>query len=269
MRAAFAAVIVGLLAGACEQLPDGFDFSDSNTDSRAEQLVRVAETTRAGGDLVNAITMYQRASDLRPDWPDPLIGIGETAYVLGDYTTARDAYARAADAGEGDESTTADASVGLGRSLLRLGAFDEALAAFDAAPDDPRALNGGAIALDLMDRPADAQARYETAVAQFPDSVALRTNHGLSLALSGDHVAAIEVLSEALRLDDAGARTRQNLALVHGLSGDDDAARELLTVDLAADAVANNLAVYETLRAMSDAERTRTVFGFGGLGAAQ
>ena len=73
------------------------------------------------------------------------------------------------------------------------------------------------------------------------DAVALLTQHretvpasdlGLALALAGDSEGAIYVLSEAARAPDAGARTRQNLALAFALSGRWVQARVLASQDL-------------------------------------
>jgi tetratricopeptide (TPR) repeat protein len=266
MRFRLLAVLAVVLTAACEHLPDDFDIGEENADSKAAQLVRVADTTRDGGDLINAAVLYRRAAQMRPDWPAPTMGLADTAYALGEYAAARDAYARVADMGDAEAETAADAAVGLGRALLRLGAADDALAAFDRAPDDPRAVGGGAVALDLLGRNSEAQIRYAEGVAAFPDNAALRTNQGFSLALAGDYDAAVAVLDQAQALSGAGPRTRQNLALVYGLKGDAEAARALLAVDLDAAAVANNLLVYESLRALAPDARARAVFGLGGVG---
>jgi len=91
----------------------------------------------------------------------------------------------------------------------------------------------------------------------------LRTNFGFSLALSGQYQEAIDVLLEAARLVGAGPRTRQNLALVYGLMGDETNARALLSTDLDSASVENNLIVYRALRSLPDIDRRRAVFDVG------
>ena len=53
----------------------------------------------------------------------------------------------------------------------------------------------------------------------------LRNNLGLSLALSGQHAEAIEMLRAVVDEPGAKARNRQNLALAYGLAGDLDGRR--------------------------------------------
>lgn len=70
---------------------------------------------------------------------------------------------------------------------------------------------------------------------------------GLALALAGDHEAAIYVLTEAARAEDASARTRQNLALAFALSGRWAQARVLASQDLALNKVEARMAEWSKL----------------------
>jgi Flp pilus assembly protein TadD len=67
-------------------------------------------------------------------------------------------------------------------------------------------------------------------------------DRGLALALAGDPVRAVAVLTEATRLPDADAKTRQNLALAMALGGQWQEARALAALDLPADQVDTRLA---------------------------
>lgn len=123
------------------QVPSKAEITQDNLENRAQQLVRVADTTRSGGDLSNAMQLYQRAADMRTDWPLPLLRLGETA--------------------------------------LSAGLYDDAFNAFQAAtvlvPDDSLALNGGGIALDLMGRHDEAQERYISGLEKIPITWRLKT----------------------------------------------------------------------------------------------
>ena len=220
--------IVSLGLSACSgQVPSKAEITQDNLENRASQLVRVADTTRAGGDLANAMLLYRRAAEMRTDWPLPLLRLGETA--------------------------------------ISAGYYDQAFKAFEAAarlaPEDNLALNGAGIALDLMGRHNEAQEHYISGMDKAPDNAALKNNLGLSLALSGNFNEATDLLKTASATPNAAPRTRHNLALVYGLAGDDAMARQALSADLNETAIANNLAFYARLRAMSPQQRTQAVFG--------
>jgi len=84
---------------------------------------------------------------------------------------------------------------------------------------------------------------------------------GLSLALSGEHTEAIDVLQKASAAAGSGNETRSNLALVYGLMGDEENARLTASIDLKPAEVANNVSYFARLRAMSFEDRVKAVFG--------
>lgn len=215
-----------MLAACSGQVPTQQEIQQDNLESRAQQLVRVGDTTRAGGDLVNAMQLYSRAADMRPEWAAPLQRLGETA--------------------------------------LQAGLYEQAYAAFDRASElspDSTSINGAGIALDLLGRHQEAQEHYISGMEQTPDNLAIKNNLGLSLALSGDFDDAIRLLREAAADPAAGARTRHNLALVHGLAGNDAEARNVSANDLSEAEIVNNLAFYARLRNLPPEDRTKAVFG--------
>lgn len=67
---------------------------------------------------------------------------------------------------------------------------------------------------------------------------------GLAMALAGQPGNAIALLDEAARQPGADARTRQNLALAHALSGDWEMARAVAAQDLPADQLDARLAAW-------------------------
>ncbi|MDB9703888.1 tetratricopeptide repeat protein [Rhodospirillales bacterium] len=208
-------------------MPTQAEIQQDNLDSRAKQLVRMADTTRESGDMANAMQLYARAADMRQDWVVPRQRLGETALSVGQYPDA-------------------------------LMTFESAA---QLAPKDNRGHNSASVVLDLMGMHDEAQQRYISGMEQAPDNGPLRNNLGLSLALSGDYEAAIELLESAVTRQPDDVRTRQNLALVYGLSGNDNRAR-LISADVMSKAVIdNNIAFYAKLRNMSPADRTKAVFG--------
>jgi D-alanyl-D-alanine carboxypeptidase len=67
-------------------------------------------------------------------------------------------------------------------------------------------------------------------------------DYGLTLALAGDTGRAIEVLTDAIRTDNASARTRQNLALAYALDGRWREARLMAVQDMSQDKVNERIA---------------------------
>ena len=119
----------------------------------------------------------------------------------------------------------------LGQAYLNDGRFASATAALTEAMQLGATDSNTILSLTLA----------QIAQGKNADAVALLTQHretvpasdlGLALALAGDSEGAIYVLSEAARAPDAGARTRQNLALAFALSGRWVQARVLASQDL-------------------------------------
>jgi Flp pilus assembly protein TadD len=89
-------------------------------------------------------------------------------------------------------------------------------------------------------------------LAKQPTQPDLRSNLGLSLALTGNIDNALTLLKPLLGANGTEARHRQTLAMVHGLAGDQTSAREIASIDLTPRAIEQNLAFYETIRKMED-----------------
>jgi Flp pilus assembly protein TadD len=99
-------------------------------------------------------------------------------------------------------------------------------------------------ALDQQGRYQEARQCYEQALELKPDEVSVINNLAMSYALAADLKAAEIHLRRALALPtgDGSARIRQNLALVIGLQGRFDEAREIASRDLPPDKVEANVA---------------------------
>ena len=169
-----------ILASCSGQVPTQSEIDSDIQENRAAQLVRVGDTTRAGGDLGTAMQLYQRAATMRPDWTQPLLRLAETAAAAGLNSAAIDAYARA----QALEPDNVDIALGIGRAALKDGQLETALASFTAAaqlaPTDNRGYNGAGIVLDLQGAHVRAQERYMTGIERAPDNLPLKNNLGLS-----------------------------------------------------------------------------------------
>lgn len=262
MRIAALALVCGVLAGCAGKVPTPAEMAVQDHDSQVAQILRVAESTRAGGDLASAVGMYRRAHQLAPEKVAPLKGLGETLAALGDMAEAADAYALAAEL----DPKNVDVLYGLGKTLSALGrpadAAERFQAAIDANPDDARAYNGLGVALDAQGKHQEAQQVYIDGLEIDPDNLGLKNNLGFSLLLSGNFTEAISDFEAVARHPLATARHRQNLALAYGLAGQTEKAAAIARRDLNEAEVANNLAIYARLRGLSGAERDAAILGF-------
>ena len=226
-----------------------------------DTMLKVADQTRASGDLGSAVGLYRRAHELAPQDPVPLARAGDTLAQMQAYTEAADAYQAALALAPSDP----ELHRGFANVLLALGKPQLALAHLEIAAaknsGDPRIFNALGVAHDLAGRHDLAQQDYRHGLSLAPDQASLRNNLGLSQALSGDFNGAIATLSDLASRPGATPRNRQNLALVYGLAGDDKHAALVARSDLDESAVRNNLAYFTLLRSLDDVGRTAAILG--------
>lgn len=115
-------------------------------------------------------------------------------------------------------------------------------AAKAAAPKDWRPLSLLGVAYEQTQRPEDAEAAYQAALRLSPENPAVLANLALMHAARGDKDQAEILLRRAVAGPGAGARERQNLALVLGLQGKLTEAERLMRQDLPPEIAAANLA---------------------------
>jgi Flp pilus assembly protein TadD/cell division protein FtsN len=260
------ALTLALLASACSTNTTGVVPSlatgedQLSADKSPATMVRVGDATRAGGDPASAIGLYRRAHELAPQDPVPLTRLGATFVELHAFTEAAEAYAQAIVLAPQDFETRR----GFGALLLTLDKPELALTHLEAAlaqRKDSRLYNLIGVANDLIGRHDVAQQSYAEGLRLAPDNGPLHNNLGLSQALAGDFGAAAATLSSAAASPHATARTRQNLALVYGLSGENDKAAAVARTDLDEVSVKSNLAYYAMLRGMDDRARAAAIVG--------
>ncbi len=217
-------------------------------------LLRVAENARQAGDPGAAIPLYRRAAQLSPESPVPWVALGETLNAMAAYGEADTAFREALILAPDD----VPALVGHGTALTGLSQPHLALAKFRAALDlasraeVPGLHNAIGVAHDMLGNADAAQASYRTGLDLTRNDLALLSNLGLSLALSGKYRDAIATLERAVALPGAGVRHRQNLALAYGLAGQTEDAARLARTDLDEQLVLQNLSYYAILRDLRD-----------------
>ena len=142
-----------------------------------------------------------------------------------------------------------------GRELIQAGRADQAQAvlgkAIEAGSTDWKAYSAMGSTLDQQGKYAQARDYYQRALKFAPGNAAVLNNLGMSYALEGNLKQAEVVLKDA-SASPAGQkepRLRQNLALVVGLQGRFDEARQIASADLPADQVEENMAYLQKMLA--------------------
>jgi Flp pilus assembly protein TadD len=230
-------------------------------ESRYGTLLRLAASSRSGGDPAAAISIYQQAIALQPGRVDAYVLLGDTLVELKQYDDAAKTYDQALHR----DADNLAAHRGYARAMLGLNRPEAAIVQYQAVlkqdPNDVQAANGLGVAYDLAGQYEEAEAAYRAGLKVAPDSMLLRNNLGLSLALAGHSKEAIELLKAVADEPGAKARNRQNLALAYGLSGDLVAAERVSRLDLDEQAVQNNLAYYAALAAVDNDRKRAAALG--------
>ena len=184
----------------------------------------LARATRETGPEASAVSAYERALALAPDWAE---GVRDVAPLYA-------AVGRDADAAKAFEALTeADGRArrpSSGRSYRRLGAFDRAAASYGRAVGLPSAnaatWEGLGISLAKLKRHDDARGALKKAVGLDAGRVdAWKTLAEVASRL-GEHEEAVEAYERALALDATFTEAHLAIGRLHALLGRDaDAAR--------------------------------------------
>jgi Flp pilus assembly protein TadD len=243
------------LAGCADTIRNG-GFSADNSGNGASLLqsesaatLRLARASRAAGDLASAISLYRQAARTKPVDPALLAELGDTLLEAKAFDDAIDVYSQI----ETTATVRTSALIGLAKAEIALAEPAKALKSLDLAqsaePKDPRVLVNRGVALDLLERHADAQACYRAVLATTPRHVSARNNLALSLALSGQFAEALDIITPMARSSGATPRIRQNLAVIYGLMGKREEAAALSRKDLDPATADANLRFFDLVRA--------------------
>jgi Flp pilus assembly protein TadD len=140
-----------------------------------------------------------------------------------------------------------------GKKLVAAGRLAESIKVLESAAAsgnaDWRLLSALGSAYDEQGRYEEAREQYRKALALQPDEIPVLNNLGMSYALEGDLKQAEATLRQASLLPKAAAqpRIRQNLALVVGLQGRFDEARQIASEDLPPEQVEANMAYLQKM----------------------
>lgn len=149
---------------------------------------------------------------------------------------------------------------GYGRALADNGNSQQAFEVLGRAhsPENPdwRILSVQGTALDQLGRHDEARRYYASALKIMPDEPSVLSNLGMSYVLTKELPKAEATLRRAYGNAHAGARVRQNLALVVGLQGRFEEAESIVKADLPPDEAAANVAYLKQMLGQRGGSRT-------------
>ena len=205
--------------------------------------MRVAERTDNERDRAIAIGLYQRAHEIDPSQPEPLLRLVGYYRDMGYEGQVTEAYRRLTEIAPKEP----DHHLEYGFQLLRSDKVYEARQSFLRAlslKESVRGFNATGVTYDMAGDRAAAQGFYRRALKIDSAYLPARGNLGLSLALSGDHQTAIALLEETVAMPNASPNHRRMLATAYGLSGDMASASRVSGSNFDGQALAENLKLY-------------------------
>lgn len=232
----------------------GFEKLDQPDVAGVNQtLEQQAKDALAKGDAVRAGQFYQQLIDSKKgSAADKLrykLGYADCLRRIGENDKALAAY----DVVLKDAPKNLDAREGRGLTLMAMGKSVDAGRVFsDIMKEDGtrwRTLNALGILFVTKNMIPEAMAYYTEALKMSPDNPAILNNVGLSQAVDRNYARGIQALEQASRLS-TGERRKQvdlNLAMVYGVSGDIDTAKDIASKYLKGPALDNNMGLYAHL----------------------
>ena len=234
LRACAALFLFGSLVGCASDAPppsalDSLRASSKASAERAasadarsndyDSVMRVAKRAEKSNNSSIAIGLYQRAHEIDPRQPEPLLRLLSYYKDMGQTGQVTEAYRRLIEIEPEDPDHRLEYGLLLLRAEKTYLARKQFLSAL-ALEEDVRSLNAAGVTFDMTGDRHVAQRHYRRALELDPEHLPSMGNLGLSLALSGEHQAAITMLEESVVLSEAGPQHRRMLATAYGLSGD-------------------------------------------------
>ena len=238
MRAAAALLLLTVtadpsLAQARKEKDDGAVAALNNP----ARLVAIGDHGRNSGDFMLALSFYERALGIDPDFVPALRASTEVALAMRmpQALSYAERWVRA---------TPKDglAHLAVGAALVQQNRPTEAQKSFALAeaaggPAAAIAMQRG-LAFDLLGQSRNAQIAYADAMQRVPGDRSIIEHLALSLAIGGDNEAAMQILQPEAEKASGQASFERTLVLVHALGGRRDLARRIATANLSPQAAA-------------------------------
>jgi Flp pilus assembly protein TadD len=219
------------------------------TESAMTDEVVKADTELKDGAPQAALEVLKHYLNEHPDDPRALTELGKVNASMGRNQAAAIFFEQALQ----HKPNFLEASKGLAKIRLMEDPSQATVLFLDMVkryPRDVQAWIDLGVSYDLQGNYKAAEAAYRKGMSLDPMKVSTQCNLGLSLALSGQHVQALEILEPlAVAPDTTSSKVRANFALAQYLAGYKDNARNTLMHDMSgtqADAVMASFSKFET-----------------------
>src|SRR3990170_103697 len=226
--ALLATTAVAALLGGCTQT--GLPFARLSSEPKL-----------AAAEAVGAIAQWSAAYAKKPQDPKMALGYTMALKAIG----SRDRALEVLTAGYRANQDNAEIAAELGRLALDMGRLDIARQTLKVAEAqgvrDWKTLSAQGTLRAKQGQHAEAQQYYLAALQEQPDAVSVINNLALSYALDGKAGKSEELLRKAVASGHDDKRVRQNLALVLGLQGKFEEARQVASVDITDQEAKSNL----------------------------
>lgn len=197
---------------------------------RSDALLAYCKRLHDRGDLNLAAGICNRAHEIDPTNPDPLVELARVMQDMERTQSAEEAYRAALLLDPGQD----DALYGLGKIYIDQQRYDLAMEPLQAAAaqgtEDPRIYNALGVIMDQQGQHADAQAYYRQGLEHSPRNVSLRNNLGLSMVLDGQPEQGLAMLRDVAAEPAAGATTGYNLEMASQIAAKSIAAKSEATM---------------------------------------
>jgi Flp pilus assembly protein TadD len=222
-------LLLRLSVGACGALAACASVNPQHESAlTSESRLQVAEAADAAGNNDLAISMYTAAAANQPSNIDLQLRCADALARSGKITQAHQLLTERLRTNHGQP----DLIRALALVDLVAGQPAQAIAQFDLIlatnPGDIRALVDKAVALDLQDQHAAAQAIYRQVLANAPTDLAAKNNLAVSMMLEGRIPQALKTLAPMQDVETAPPRLRVNLGILYAITGDVERSRQLL-----------------------------------------
>jgi Flp pilus assembly protein TadD len=228
-----AVLALGLSVTACQNKGAGLDADPMSTGS----------TSKPGEPSFKRTEQLAKAFHDNPADTQAGLAFANGLGQLGQSDTQIDVLRQVANQSPKDAGIQAQ----VGKKFLVLGEIQLATEMLQRAvtlnPQDWQSLSALGTALDQQRRHPEARDKYQAALTMRPGDLSITNNLAMSFALQGKLPDAEKLLRQAMAAPGSAdtQRVRQNLALVVGLQGRFDEAKQIASQDLPPDQVQANM----------------------------
>jgi Flp pilus assembly protein TadD len=212
---------------------------------------RSSEPKLAAADQIGAVTQWSAAYAKNPQDPKMALGYASALKAIGSRDRAMGVLTAAYSAHQNNGEIAAE----LGRLALELNRLDIAQQTLKVAEaqgvKDWKTLSAQGTMHAKRGEYAEAQQYFLAALQEQPDSVSVINNLALSYALDGKADKSEELLRKAVAGGKGDKRVRQNLAMVLGLQGKFEEARQVASVDMTEQEAKSRMAYMRNMLANS------------------